>query len=278
MKYCISSEEHKPQLMDLWISAFKSSEEAKLFFNEMYSSENTFIALENDKVIAMLYLLPCYMVGIGNCGYIYGAVTKEEYRNKGIMKELILYTYKKSKEKGLKAITLLPANDKLYNTYSKYGFVTSHYIREVSLSYNELTDVYGKKDYTDLSFDDKMLILRNVQLCNKNYTLLWNGKHIKYSKKYYKLFGDYVVTSFGYAFLTWNNDTLFVNEIICNEDKHAMLISTILNKYKKKNVVFRLPTFSNILGGLGEIKPFGMTLGIDTELAGQYAYFGLCLD
>lgn len=283
MKFCISSDEYKPQLMKLWKSAFGNEDEAELFFNNMYSAENTFIALDKDKsgqceVRAVLYLLPCYMVGIGNCGYIYAATTKQEHRNKGIMRELILYTYNQSKEIGLKAITLVPANDKLYNTYEKYGFATSHYIREVSLGYDELLDVYGKKDYTNSNFDSKMFITRNIQLCNKNYTLLWNNNHIEYAKNYYKQFGDYVATEVGYAFLTWNNDTLFVKEMICNTDKHSILVSTILSKYKKKNIVFRLPTFSPLFAGLGDIKHLGMTLGVSTEMVGYSAYFGLCLD
>lgn len=277
MKYCVSSPEHKSQLFDLWCDVFKGIEEAELFFENMYCPENAFVALDDDKVVAGLHLLPCYMVGIGNCGYIFAAATKEEYRKNGIMKNLILFTYDESKERGLKGLTVVPANEKLYVTYSNYGFVKSHYVREVCLKYDELAGVYGKKDYTNITNKEKIGILRNVSLCNKNLTLLWNGNHIKYSKNCYEKFGDFIINEQGYAFVEWNNDTLFVKELVCKENEYS-LISTILNKHKKKKVVFRLPVFSSVLCGLGDIKPLGMTLGIEADFEKEMPYFGLCLD
>lgn len=77
---------------------------------------------ENDKVISMLFALPCKFVSANekcDCVYIYAAATLREYRGKGYMARLM----EKVKNEN-DFLFLRPANSSLIAFYEKIGFKT----------------------------------------------------------------------------------------------------------------------------------------------------------
>ncbi len=92
------------------------------FVDELFSLSPMVFALKTDGEISSS-LLVIEMVYKGHkTGYIYGAMTVEKFRNRGLMKKLLDEVCKTLEKKGFSAVFLLPASDELYAYYERCGF------------------------------------------------------------------------------------------------------------------------------------------------------------
>ncbi len=119
------------ELVSLWQEVFLDDEEyIRLLFRKLYYEIECFAFEDEGKIVASLYLLKGeikYNDKTYFGRYLYAAATKKQYRKKGIMSKLINEAVEYTKENGLDFICLLPANDKLYDYYFKFGFKSSMY-------------------------------------------------------------------------------------------------------------------------------------------------------
>ena len=158
------------------------------FFENIFQTTLTPIIKIDDEIVSSLFLLPC-KIGNYNGKCVYCAMTKYSHRGKGYMKKLLDFSYDYCKNNGFDFLFLVPAENSLFDYYSKCGFKkfgvsrvctlgsTSpehkeklQYDNEIEFD-NAVLDywknscrIYGG-DVTDfgLVFDDEEIIIRNAQ-------------------------------------------------------------------------------------------------------------------
>lgn len=117
----------KKRVRELWDICFGDSEAfTKLYFSKRYSEEVNLAIEEEGKVISALQILPYPMTFCGEIiptGYISGACTHPDYREKGAMKRLLLKSFHRMLENNVLLTTLIPAEEWLFGYYFKTGYV-----------------------------------------------------------------------------------------------------------------------------------------------------------
>ncbi len=120
----IAEKSDKENLIKLWREAFEEESYAVRFY-ETVSFEDILVWRENEKVVSMMHVLPCFYTYDSRtyCGvYLYALATAGEYRKKGIMEKLIHAAKKRAEEKNLDFLCLIAANQALKGYYNKFGF------------------------------------------------------------------------------------------------------------------------------------------------------------
>ena len=117
---------NKSQLIDLWRTSFNDSEEfIKLFFDRVYKKENGLFIEKNGKIVSALQMLPYPMSFCGKqvaTSYISGACTHPDFRNRGVMRQLLSQAFARMLPNGIFFSTLIPANPWLFDYYARIGY------------------------------------------------------------------------------------------------------------------------------------------------------------
>ncbi len=129
------------QLKSLWKSLFGDTEAfISLFFHEVVCEENIRVLEEKGRILSALYMLP-YPFRIWNqevtASYISGAGTLPEAQGRGLMRRLLIDSFKEMEHRQIPLSILIPAEPWLYGFYEKSGYATV-------FSYNQ--QVYPPKD------------------------------------------------------------------------------------------------------------------------------------
>lgn len=158
----MQNEEIKKKMMKLWKDIFHDSDAyISLVFNNYFDSELIEYFEENGRMISALLGVP-YEFGCGENRlrglYLCGLATDEEFRNRGIMNNLIEKINKKAQEKGYAFTFLIPSSDALINYYSVKGYVNAMY--RVEDCYTQVHDF--EKDYMSILSreDDRIRMLK----------------------------------------------------------------------------------------------------------------------
>lgn len=134
------------QLKSLWKSLFGDTEAfISLFFHEVVRDENIRVLEEKGRILSALYMLP-YPFRIWNqevaASYISGAGTLPEAQGRGLMRRLLIDSFKEMEHRQIPLSILIPAEPWLYGFYEKSGYATV-------FSYNQ--QVYPPKERSLLS-------------------------------------------------------------------------------------------------------------------------------
>ena len=117
----------KQDIMDIWKISFPNDNQEFIdtYFADKYKSENTLIYLLDNKVVSCLQILP-YTIEFHNytcqISYISGAATLPDYKNRGIMGQLLTQSFHEMKNRGDIFTILIPQEAWLINFYKKYGY------------------------------------------------------------------------------------------------------------------------------------------------------------
>lgn len=116
------------QLKSLWKSLFGDTEAfISLFFHEVVREENIRVLEEKGRIISALYMLP-YPFRIWNqevtASYISGAGTLPEAQGRGLMRRLLIDSFKEMEHRQIPLSILIPAEPWLYGFYEKSGYAT----------------------------------------------------------------------------------------------------------------------------------------------------------
>lgn len=124
------------QLKSLWKSLFGDTEAfISLFFHEVVREENIRVLEEKGRILSALYMLP-YPFRIWNqevtASYISGAGTLPEAQGRGLMRRLLIDSFKEMERRQIPLSILIPAEPWLYGFYEKSGYATVFtYIQQV---------------------------------------------------------------------------------------------------------------------------------------------------
>ncbi len=127
----IDAKKYSGSLKNLWSEVFGDSDEyISLIFDKGYIPAEVFGEISDGRVVSALYLLKCNITSDGriyNGRYLYAAATLTEYRKNGIMARLINEAEEFIVNNNIDFIALVPASEKLYGYYAKYGFESLMY-------------------------------------------------------------------------------------------------------------------------------------------------------
>ena len=177
----------KQQVWDMWKTVFGDADSyMELYFRTKYRSENTLLYFEGDKAVASLQMLQFNFTFCGTeipIYYLSGVSTLPEARKKGYMHELLLESYKVSKERGIPLMLLVPAEEWLLDFYDKYGFAQTfdpgkeslidikdlidRHTNDLNAAYKEFDAIFRSQDVTvQKTFDDFVAIVDEAALWN----------------------------------------------------------------------------------------------------------------
>lgn len=115
-----------PQLKLLWRSVFGDSEEfVEAFFNCYNVCDVAHTLTAGNEVVAMLYALPCSIECDGAilpAAYLYAIAVREDYRGRGLMRQLVERSEASLRSSGVRATLLVPADEGLFALYERLGY------------------------------------------------------------------------------------------------------------------------------------------------------------
>lgn len=165
------------QLKSLWKSLFGDTEAfISLFFHEVVCEENIRVLEEKGRILSALYMLP-YPFRIWNqevtASYISGAGTLPEAQGRGLMRRLLIDSFKEMEHRQIPLSILIPAEPWLYGFYEKSGYATV-------FSYNQqvyppkerfLASITGGTSPSSVGFPPKKQRLEEDALVMEQYSI-----------------------------------------------------------------------------------------------------------
>lgn len=121
-KTTIKFTEDREQIISLWSAVFGDSREDIVFFLDGCRNYSCLGFFVDGALASMLFLVNCKYAQY-NGQYIYAVCTAENYRKQGYSSSLISEAKKHMGD----FLWLIPANDGLFEFYSKHGFETKLY-------------------------------------------------------------------------------------------------------------------------------------------------------
>lgn len=294
----------RSDLERLWRACFGDSPEyIRFFFEHRYVPENCLVYVDEmiKRPVAMLHLLPAGISedgGLSSAQYVYAACTREDYRKRGIMSEMINTAVKLGNSRGIKYSVTVPAEHHLFRYYARQGFHRCYKVRMVYMSRADLIFLSKDSIQTTGSTRETMMMLNDIyafrrdMLSDREGYVNWDMNSFRYAVGIHEQDGGHIITlnykgDSGYAFCNENEGTVRITEFIVKEHFAAALIKRILQSYPRaQKFIFRLPVCDTFFEKYGEILDFAMILRNDgknpvsmTTLEGIRApYLGLPLD
>ena len=254
------------QLKSLWKSLFGDTEAfISLFFHEVVREENIRVLEEKGRILSALYMLP-YPFRIWNqevtASYISGAGTLPEAQGRGLMRRLLIDSFKEMERRQIPLSILIPAEPWLYGFYEKSGYATVFaYNQQVyppkeqrlgedalvveKYSISDLGDSFLQKR-EDLmgacfSYFDQRLRERNACILhsNTNFRTIVHDYAISDGKIWVALNNEHIPV--GIIFTVPAGGSSFVaKELVADsEEVKEVLLRTALNHYHASSGIYR---------------------------------------
>lgn len=216
MEIRLSSPKYKEKMYSLWQSCFGDDRETiDMFFKNSFSYENAVICTDKAEVVSQLFLLP-EKLSLGEkeyfAYYIYAAATAESYRKQGIMGSLLEFTSALAADRKADYLFLVPATEKLFDYYEKFGFYKALYAEKTvfKLAGGKPLDIKS----TEPS-DIKKAALKREKLLKGVNRVVWRENEIKLFSDFLGddgkiVFGDDFYVSYSPA-----ANGVFVMELLC---------------------------------------------------------------
>ena len=268
----------------LWKEAFGDTKEDICFFLDAhFKPENTVVNDIDGKITSVLFLLEGFM-NINDCDYpsyyLYAACTLKEYRGRGQMAELLDFAAKTAQNRKKYFVCLKPAEESLFDYYSRFGYKTFFYKKTALFNCEELK---GNEKNISESFNISLSDIRNSFLCNFNY-FKWDEHSVEYAAKQNEHYGGFTLKNRkGYILYSVDKDFLSVKENTFTSDLFIDSVKTIAKKHCLQNIKADFPIGFDITDTIFETSRSGMILPLNTEADSlinsvNNAYLGLTLD
>ena len=122
-----ADDNQKQNAIHIWKTSFPddSQQFTNMYFQKKYRKENTLLYHMDNNPVSCLQMLPYEMTfynTICKTSYISGAATLPEYKNQGIMGQLLTASFSEMRKRGDDFTTLIPQELWLVDFYKKYGY------------------------------------------------------------------------------------------------------------------------------------------------------------
>ena len=133
-----------------------SAEFVDFYFRKRYTNENNFAILRNNAPVAALQAIPYSMTFFDkhiNLAYLSAICTHPDFRNQGLMTQLLRNTYNQLFADNIIAAILIPAELWLFDIYKKYDFETLFYRSKKQIDTSILSKTQNCRIYDFTTFD-----------------------------------------------------------------------------------------------------------------------------
>ncbi len=283
---------------NLWKVCFGDDDSyIDFYFSNKYKADETAVLLYNNEIAAMATMIPGKLVmPTGNSqglAMLYAVATHPESQGKGFSTQIMEFCHKHLMEKGVDLSILVPAEESLFDFYSKRGYQEAFYIRETILTHQQIvtfkTHTNQEVSIETVEADDYNKRRRN--LLSGNLYVDYHKEEIDYQKKISKkfganLYGINIAESKGCAIIERINESqILIKEILMPDHLIQDGLKGIVQEIPAEHYMVRLPSdLGKNLGGI--IKPFGMVKLYDNTPVqikskvcyGKQGYMGIAYD
>lgn len=222
----IDVKKHSSSLKKLWKDVFGDSEEyINLLFDFDYIPSECFGEIRDGEVVSALYLLRCN-IGSFSGRYLYAAATLNDFRGQGIMGRLIEEAEEYIIKENISFISLVPANDKLYGYYKRFGFEALMY------NYGSVTEKDGDCNSEDEIISDRDEFLRIRNSVNQKSFSYMKGE-LGYALSCLSFVGCRVYKNTSDSYYIADEDKSEILEYISSETNFKENTEILLSKLKK---------------------------------------------
>lgn len=270
----------RENIIELWHECFGDERKYVEFFLDNCPNKVCIGYVEDGRLISMLFLLNGNLNGIA-CKYIYAACTAKKERKKGLMGSLIEYSKIYCIQNAIDFIFLVPAEERLYSYYSRFGFLP-----KMKRCESVIKSKAGEMNLNKIE-DVRTVSKIRLRMLEKIDCFCFDEKTTEYSV------AEFIYTGGEIFHLDGENETLFFavrdgNDVIFKEFLTAFYtnITNILNLFENfgsENVYIRAPIVYNDVNIGGNCTKCGMLFPV-TDTAKKYIheqdafYAGMYLD
>ncbi len=278
------------QLRTIWHRCFGDTDAyMDLFFTSRYVPHNAAVALEDNKAVAMLFLLPCRIAAGAaaiKADYLYAAATHPDYQGRGIMSKLMGFAAEQVRLRGSAAIALAPASRSLFSFYAKLGYKAAFRRKKVVFSREELKSMEISAAKEKNLTDRELAALRDSYYGARNGNLLWDLEAVSYARRECVLTGGKAIgftsdLADGYALCRAFAGAVDVLELGATPASLPCAAAVLLRAFQANTFAFYLPADFQAAGDKTLPQDAGMLL--ETGLVPPLeidadAYLGLTLE
>jgi len=281
------------QLKELWKVCFGDEEDyINLYFNYKYKQEETAVLLWAGKIVAMATMIPAHMVMENGERYdlamLYAIATHPEFQGKGLSTQIMEFCHGYLESHHQDLSILVPAQESLFGFYAKRGYKDGFYIREVTLTQNEIIGFKGnrnKKCFIKAISASEYNTRRRKALKGRIY-IDYSNEAIAYQKRLCQEYGGDLYAldmegAIGCAILEKiNGGKILIKEMLMPDHLIEEAIRQIAKLLDSQEYVLRLPGYLGAHLG-GAIRHFGMIKGFtQKDMVGpeELAYLGIAYD
>lgn len=229
-------------LKKIWIDCFNDTAKGfRTFWKNIQKITRVYVACDGSKPVACVYQIPCTVDG-QQCHYLFGAATLNDYRCKGIMKNLIDFSLEDASDRGDKISFLFTANERFEHYYEKLGYAKLCKRKFAAVSRDELMRVAEYGGFCVSMSVNGIYELRNKVLLQNS--LKFPIEYIKYSVAATRHYGGYTVCSgAGYAIVKEDKyGECTISELAADEGDLYALLGELLENTNAATFNFNYPT------------------------------------
>ena len=242
-----------PDIALLMQKSFGDTHEYIQAFFHYFYRDNVLVAVDDKEIVSMAFLLPAFLEVKKQripATYLYACATREGYRGKGLMADLIEEACRDVCRRGEAGVFLLPATVSLYDYYMKLGFREFFY---------ENREKYIPEDQPENDGNDVFEIFRISGEIYQDQRSLWLTSdfavhyplaHFQFVEQEFQ--GDsgglYQISKqnnhVGIAFIRKKGDILEVKELLVNPENLVPLSRFLIRRFDCHNIEISRPGYT----------------------------------
>ena len=256
---------NREDVIFLWTECFGDPREYVEFFLDNCPDYICVEYFVEDKPVSQLFLLEGELAS-EKCKYLYAACTHKDYRRQGLMEELIEFTKRYCKDKNCSSIFLVPANEKLYSYYSKFGFEAS-FLKKEAVAHNKSELIF---ETTETDADKVFEIKKELVECIEGFR--FSDDVMKYTIKEHLFNGGKIYINSDYkekavVFYYANGSDIVVKEFLSNKTEiHTDFFQHFTNK-NVENIYICAPIVYNSTDIMEKYTKCGMCFPLNDRLS-----------
>ncbi len=255
------------QLKSLWKLCFHDEDAyIDFYYENRFKAEETLVYLIEDQVVAMLTLMPGYVVHHKAklpVRYVYAVATHPEHRRKGYAAALMEHANQMIK-KDYVGTFLVPANPSLFGYYETLGYQTLSHKRVLHISMeNFFKDLKQFDSKHEIEKVEPLTVEDFYSLRNKAFTkagfVLWEQEDLSYLLKEFIFLGGQAQKVIlrkegdlhyeeGALLYYQDNDTLIIKETTLSDVSLYAAVKYLSSQIAVSHMSVILPKHSKILG------------------------------
>ncbi len=225
-------------IRQLFKDNFNVSREWLDFYFSTAFDESCALTVEHDGTIVSALMLDEYRMKLGDAfidtGYIFGASTARRQRGKGLMSGLIKDALARARNCGYALVNLIPASDRLYFYYQRFGFTNVFYCDQRRYTSAHRFNIKGSYRRVDIDYNgfNRLELMRRATVIHSRADFDNAVSDIILSGGTAMAVADDDGDICGMAFAAPDNDNLRVKLLLATDDNAAdAVLGELKNEY-----------------------------------------------